>query len=390
MTPQVDSKQNVSRWKIILLLIFPLFVSACYYAESARNLRAAIRSLPEQRWTPPPVEAYRDVRGAIHVHSYLSHDSRGQLDEIIGAAIQDGLQFIVMTDHATPRIFTEGLEGWQQGVLVVRGMEIIQERASLLAIGMTDYFDYRQMPLQEVVNRVKKQGGLIFAAHPRTYPGWQKLTGLDGMEIYDILDDATDHKTRYPRYLFEILFAFDRYPDEVFLSILDRPEEELNQWDHTLQSRKMVGIAGNDAHQNVRILGRQIDPYSRSLGFVNTHLFVQTLDQKSLLEALAAGRGYVSFDLLSDATGFFFGARDNEHVWQMGEEIPFQKGIQIISRSPQPGKAQLIKDGVVIQQTEGTMLSFYPKESGVYRVEWSLRLGDGWWPWIFSNPIYIG
>jgi hypothetical protein len=338
-------------------------------------------------WAPP--DGYREVRGAIHVHSYLSHDSNGRPEEILQAATEAGLQFVIMTDHSHPRIFEEGLEGWHRGILVIRGMEIIRKRTSLLGIGMREYIDHEKISLQAVVDQVKAQGGLVFVAHPRTYRDGLELIGLDGMEIYDIFDDATDNKMRFVRYFFDILFAFNRYPDEVFLSILDRPDKELALWDRQTQSRKMAAIAGNDAHQNVRIFGRQLDPYSRSLRFVNTHLFVPELNEASLLQALAEGKGYISFDILADPTGFLFGAHDGPRFWLMGEEVPFRKGMKIVARSPLKGRGHLVKDGKIIQRTQGTTLEFSPNEKGVYRVEWFLYLGNRWWPWIFSNPIYL-
>lgn len=388
---------RVNRYRIVLfgwtsclmIILLALILCSCSSTESLKELRSSIQALSAQRLVLPPVEGYQDIRGAIHVHSYLSHDSKGRPEEILQAATDARLQFLIMTDHSDPRVFDEGMVGWQHGILVIRGMEIIKDGTSLLGIGMKEYFDQRGMPIQAVVDRIKAQGALVFVAHPRTYNKWKGLTGLDGMEIYDIYDDATDHKIRYFRYFFDILFAYNRYPDEVFLSILDRPEKELSAWDRKTQSTKMVAIGGNDAHQNVRFFGRQLDPYSRSLHFVNTHLFVPKLDETAILGALLQGRGYVSFDILGDPRGFLFGARDGERFWLMGEEVPFHEGIKILAQSPLMGEARLVKDGKVIYEIQGKRLEYILSGPGVYRVEWFLRLGNRWWPWIFSNPIYL-
>lgn len=376
-------------WASLALILLVSLLSSCYPVGSFEEIRRSIQALPSQRLAWPLNEGYQDVRGAIHVHSFLSHDSKGRPEEILQAADEARLQFLIMTDHSNPKIFDEGMAGWQHSILVIRGMEIIKEEVSLLGIGMKEYIDHRDMPLQTVINKIKAQGALVFAAHPRTYNKWERLTGLDGMEIYDIYDDVTDHKTRYFRYLFDILFAYNRYPDEVFLSILDRPEKELASWDRKTQSTKMVAIGGNDAHQNVRLFGRQLDPYSRSLHFVNSHLFVVKLDETSILNALLQGRGYVSFDILADPTGFLFGAQDEKKFWLMGEEVSFKEGIKIVAHSPLAGEARLIKDGKVIYKAQGTRLEFIPLVPGVYRVEWYLHLSNRWWPWIFSNPIYL-
>lgn len=389
MQMSAPDKKILKRGLAVGLLLLLSATLSCASTKSLQKLRRALQEPPPPTSRAPLPEGYRDIRGAIHVHSYLSHDSEGRPEEILKAAGEAKLDFIVMTDHSNPNIFTEGLEGRHGDLLVIRGMEIIKEEASLLAIGIKAFIDHRPIPLQEVVDRLKAEGAILFAAHPKNYPGWRKLKGLDGIEIYDIFDDATDHKGRFVRYFFDILFRFNRYPDEVFLSILDRPERELALWDRMTPSRKVAGIAGNDAHQNVRIFGRQLDPYARSFRFVNTHLLVPALDQEAILQALREGHGYISFDILADAGGFFFGARHEDQAWRMGDEIPFREGIALHARAPRPGRFRLIKGGGVVYGGEGTAFSFSPAEKGVYRVEWTIHRGDRWWPWIYSNPIYL-
>lgn len=371
-----------------ILLITNL--TSCQSISSYQSIRQSIRSFPQKRvnWPPPP--GYRDIKGAIHIHSYLSHDSDGRPEEIIDGAITAGLEFIIMTDHYNPLTINEGMAGMHRGILVIQGAEIRKRKLSLLGLGMKRIIQHETLSTQEIVDQLKAEGALVFAAHPAGETEWQTLTGLHGMEIYDIYDDATDHKIRYPGYFFDILFSFKKYPDEVFLSILDRPEKELALWDRKTQGTRLVGIAGNDAHQNIRLFGQQIDPYERSLRFVATHLFVPSLNEASILEALKQGKAYVSFDILADGTGFLFGLRNKEKLWLMGEEIPLQKGMQIVAHAPLSGKAHLIRNGKVIHEIEGREFLFIPEKGGVYRVEWFLRLNERWWPWIFSNPIYLG
>jgi len=382
----------VASFHSLLLILFFLttLLSSCQSTASLKSLRESIHSLPQERihWSPPP--GYQDIKGAIHIHSYLSHDSEGRPEEIIDGAITADLDFIIMTDHSHPLIFKEGMSGLHRGILVIQGMEIRRDDLSLLGIGMKHHIHHEILSPQEIVDQLRAEGALVFSAHPAGEPGWQALTGLTGMEIYDIYDDATDNKYRYPGYFFDILFSFNNYPDEVFLSILDRPEKELALWDSKTQFTKLVGIAGNDAHRNIRLFGRQIDPYERSLRFVATHLYVPALNEDAILKSLAEGKAYISFDILADATGFLFGIMDEERLWLMGEEVPYRKGMRIVAHSPLKGKAHLIRNGKLIHQAEGRELTFVPEKGGVYRVEWFLYLRGKWWPWIFSNPVYLG
>src|SRR5687767_8620909 len=42
--------------------------------------------------------------GAIHVHTELSHDSEGTLDEVATAAREAGCDFVFTTEHSSPRL----------------------------------------------------------------------------------------------------------------------------------------------------------------------------------------------------------------------------------------------------------------------------------------------
>src|SRR6185369_12663715 len=57
-------------------------------------------------------------------------------------------------------------------------------------------------------------------------------------------------------------------------------------------------IAGNDAHQNVKPFGLQLDPYARAFRFVSTHVLAPELTQEAVLGALKTQHAYVAFDIL--------------------------------------------------------------------------------------------
>jgi hypothetical protein len=329
------------------------------------------------------------------VHSYISHDSEGTDEAIIEAAKEARLDFIIMTDHDTPHIFTEGMRGWYEDILVIRGMEMIKGChgtadlcASLLAIGIDQYFDHRPLTFQQVLDEIQRQGGVAFVAHPRGWQDWS-LKGITGMEIYDILDDVMDKKWKFLKYFSDILYSYKNYPDETFLSIQDYPTWHLQKWDQLIQTERMVGIAGNDAHQNVRVLGRQLDPYPLSFRFVTTHVLASELSEAPILSALKEGHTYVAFDLLSDATGFLFILSEGSNQKVMGDEDVFISGQILTIRLPRPALIVLIKDGEPFRQCLCSHYSVPVEEPGVYRAEVFLKIQNRWRPWIFSNPITI-
>ena len=69
--------------------------------ERLRATREAVERLARER---RPVElawpgGLRDVRALIHVHSSLSYDSRGSLDEIVAGARLVGAQVVMFAEH---------------------------------------------------------------------------------------------------------------------------------------------------------------------------------------------------------------------------------------------------------------------------------------------------
>jgi hypothetical protein len=85
-----------------LLLLLSAALS-CSSTKSLQKLRRALQTPPPPTLREPLPERYRDVRGAIHVQSYLSHDNEGRPEEILEAAAEAKLDFIIMTDHTNPK-----------------------------------------------------------------------------------------------------------------------------------------------------------------------------------------------------------------------------------------------------------------------------------------------
>jgi len=382
--------------RIATVIVAAVLATGCSTHSHWQRLKEEMSGLQMTRRAVPPVPPYHDFPGVIHVHSTISHDSQGTVDEIAEGARQAGVKFVIMTDHHNPRIYRQGFEGWFDDVLILRGSEVIKGCSghtgdtcnSLLVIGVGEYIDTKTRSMAQIVEAAKERGGLVIAAHPNGFRDWD-TPGIDGMEIYDILDDAVDHPWRFPKYFFDIAYSFDSYPDEVFQSIFDRPDEYLKKWDELSQKRRWVGIAGNDAHQNIRVLGRQIDPYGLDFRYVRTHILARELNPSDVMEALRSGHAYVAFDSLSDATGFSFWAGDGTVQGIQGDEIRMKAGLRMTIDSPVVGQIELVRNGAVIRKATTLHLEVPVVDSGVYRVQISLKIGGAWRPWIYSNPIYI-
>ncbi len=390
----------------------------CSGPPSAGAIREALAALRSQRIRPPSLEGYVEFRGVVHSHTNLSHDSPGTSEEILAAARLAKLDFLVVTDHYTPRIFTEGIEGRKDSVLVVRGVEVAlgctrggalaRRCASVLAIGLREPLvpgANEQWDWDELFKSIQRQGALSIIAHPRGMMNASYFRYADGMEIYDIADTVRDRLVDVPRFLLDFALDYADHQEEIVVPlIVERAGWNLAEWDQFTKSRRFIGLAGNDAHQNLRAFGRQADPYGLSFKAVNTHIlaspgtveslkaFAPGLTMEQLVAALRAGRSFAAFNLLADAGGFRFTAHAGDGgavVAVLGDEIPMQAGMTLVAQSPVPGLLELLRDGVPIRRQEGRELRHQVDRPGVYRVEVSLKVVDRWRPWIFANPIYV-
>lgn len=393
-------------------------IGGCTPTPSAGAIREALAALRTQRVRLPSHEGYVEFRGVVHAHTNLSHDSTGTTQEILEAARLAKLDFLVLTDHYTPRIFTEGIEGRQESVLVVRGVEIAlgctrggaltRRCASVLAIGLREPLvpgENEQWDWDALFKNIRKQGALSVIAHPRGLMNSSYFRYADGIEIYDIADTIRDHLVDVPRYVLNFALKGNEYYEELVLMLLvERSNWNLVEWDRFTKARRCLGLAGNDAHQNLSIFGRRVDPYPLAFKALNTHVLVPSgtaeslkafapgLTTDKLVDALRAGRCFASFNLMADATGFRFVARAGAGgavVAVLGDEVPAQAGLVLVAQSPVPGLLELLRDGVPIRRQEGRALRYQVDRPGVYRMEVSLWVVDRWRPWVFTNPIYV-
>jgi len=364
-----------------------LLTGACTPHARFDAMRAELAAMPEGE-PPPPLPGLSRYRGVIHVHSSLSHDSDGDLDEIVRSARQAGLDFIMMTDHNRPELFSREFDGLHDGVLVIRGAEFRVDGDYLLGLGLSSYIDSGGLTFSQVSTAIREQGGVAIGAHPRRFRHWAD-PALTGVEVWDLYDEATIDRWRYVKLSFDIVFSYDDYPEEILLAIVRHPAEALAEFDAQTRRRRFVAIGAPDAHQNIRVI-HQLDPYPLAFRLVPTYLLAEAQTRKALLDALRRGRGYIAFDLLAPAEAFDFRLVDDTGgLWVMGDEPPLGPGQSLRVSAPRRGRITVLKDGRPIRVSDATRAVVPVTEPGVYRAEVALSLQGRWRPWIYSNPIYV-
>lgn len=399
----------VMKRKILIAILGLIVLSQlpfAYRRYRLRRLKNTIQQLASQRLPSPTESDYVDYQGVIHVHTFLGGHSTGNFAELISGAKTNQLDFVIMTEHPQTEFDTSAmtLSGIHAGILFVNGNEVSTASGDrlLLIPGQPNAAAMGSQTTQQVVDQQKNSGGLAIAAYPSESQNWQSAN-VDGVEIYNLFTNARQIN-RFVTF-FDGLWSYRGYADLMFANFFVRPDENIQRWNVAVSNnnRKLVAVAGNDAHANVgvslndatgkQLIGLKLDPYERSFRTVRTHVLIRkdtALSRESLLDAISLGHCYVSFDLFSDARGFDFRINNSDKI--MGDEIPLNSQPRFQVQSPLPARIVMLKNGDVIDQRSATNAEFSPDGPGVYRVELyldTLPTPVTGQPWVISNPIYV-
>jgi hypothetical protein len=402
----------MKRWQKLLLVLLAVLICSqipfAYRRYRLGRLRSAIQQINSERQAKPD-EKFAEYKGVLHVHSFLGGHSAGNFEEIIAAAKQNQLDFVVMTEHTSANFNTAALtlKGVHSDVLFIDGNEVSAPTKERLLIFPGD--ETANLPegssIVDLLTRTKARTALAFVAYPEEFKSWN-AHGYDGVEVYNVYTNA---RTINPLVMFfDGVWSYRSYPDLLFATFYGRPANSLNLWDDAIRltGKRLVATAGNDAHANVGLslndasgktwVGFNADPYERSFRLVRMHQLLATgkpLNSASLLQALAAGHCFIGFDLFGDTTGFRFNATNGSDQRIQGDEIAVGKGVTLSVRVPVSARVVLLKDGKVFSdELEIKEKDYAVAEKGSYRVEVYLPQLPGPvsnQPWIISNPIYV-
>lgn len=343
--------------------------------------------------------------GNLHIHSRYS-DGSGTVPEIARAAGNNGLDFIILNDHAhmTDKLHLED-EGFQDGVLALVGLEIGRRYHHYLAFDIKEMTHGDNKGPQHVIDKVNHQGGFGFLAHPfeRGMPfveksvayTWKDLSvsGYTGICIWNFMSRWKERVKSPLHALYCLLFKT--------CSLKGPSKETLSLWDQQCLNRRTVAIGGSDAHASLFKWGPvKLRPFSYQelMNSINVHVLIKgerseqmRTAKAQIYDALKEGRLFVAHDGLATARGFkFYFRSDKGHRIEMGEEKGFEKGY-LWARSPRNAEIRTLRNGVVERKFYGPgWCSHRITEPGVYRVEVYRYVPIfGWRAWIFSNPIYL-
>jgi len=226
------------------------------------------------------------LKGDLHLHSNHS-DGRWSIEDVVEYVRGNGLNFVALTDHNTVsgrEVLRAALVDAGLDVVLIEGMELTTYWGHANALGVGEWIDWRvagpdgkpqfiggsqgalkTRPMTEAAGEVLSKGGLFVVNHPRS-AGYPFCTGCR----WEYGDETVAYASAI-----EVLNG--HWPRK-------QNDKALELWDRWLNGGSRIpATAGSDSHGFTKQPGL--------LGF--THVRA-TRGQRSILEAVRAGRSYLS------------------------------------------------------------------------------------------------
>jgi hypothetical protein len=363
------------------------------------------------------------LRGSAHIHTTRS-DGSGTIAEVAHAASRAGLDFIILTDHDDATTPPEP-PAYVSGVLVIDGVEISTRDGHYLAVGLPASPYPLAGPARDVVEDVRRLGGLGIAAHPDSpkpdlaWRAWEQP--IDAFEWLNADSQWRDEPRR------ALALALLHYPlrgPETIVALFDRPEALLARWDAaSAEGRRVLALAGADAHARLgwrggpddyEVEGREAGPslpvpgYETMFRAFSLRVELEAPfsndaagDAARLLGAIRAGRVFTVLDGHAGPGDFEFVASAAGRVVPMGAALaadgtPLHFHVRV--SGPPHARILLKRNGTVVAESREPALRFEaaatlePGEGGAaWRAE--VVIDDGREPaplWLVGNPIFVG
>jgi hypothetical protein len=364
------------------------------------------------------------IPGIVHIHTNRSDGLSGP-DEIAAAAARAGLKFVVFTDHGDGTRAPDP-PAYRSGVLCLDGVEISTNGGHYVA------FDMRPSPYplggeaRDVVEDVRRLGGFGVAAHPdspKSELRWREWSApFDGMELLNPdtswrvwaeqarSGDPNAGGAKWParRRLFAALAGYPFRSAETIARLARPAGSVVPQWAAIAASRRVVTIAGVDAHARLDLrddpqdsrYSLPIPGYESSFRALSIHVSpdrpltgnAQT-DAAIVVRGIRSGHLYVAVDGVATPPSFELTATNDHGTVHEGDELTVGTPVMLRVRSNAPAQfTTTVWNGSRVVTSDRHETDFTveaPADPAVYWVE--IRAPGPGDPitWIRSNPIYV-
>ena len=355
------------------------------------------------------------VPGIVHVHASRSDGSSGP-DEIAAAAARAGLKFLVFTDHGDATRPPDP-PAYRSGVLCLDGVEISTNGGHYVAFDMPAAPYPLAGEARDVVEDVRRLGGFGVAAHPdspKPQLRWTEWTApFDAIELLNpdtswrLLAQQPGWRPRLQ--LFAALVDYPFRPPETIASLL-QPSQSIYPWLALTERRRVVAIAGLDAHARVDLRGDPGDGKGRySLPMPGYEAAFRTLalhvaldrpfsgtastDAAALMRAIRGGHFYTAVDGVAGPPAFEFTATNELGTVHQGDELGVGGPVtlRVVSNAP-PQFRTVVHQGTRVVTSVRDPQDLVVHAAAAPAVYWVEIVASDRTPpltWLRSNPIYV-
>jgi hypothetical protein len=392
---------------IRLLLLTAVLVAAV-------AVLAAVTVPPARRALSPSPPDDGTIPGILHIHTARS-DGQGTPDEIADAAARAGAKFIVFTDHGDATR-TPDAPVYRSGVLSLDGVEISTTGGHYLAVDMPAAPYPLGGEARDVVDDVRRLGGFGIVAHPDSPKldlRWREWAApFDAIEwinpdtSWRVRAQGPGWRSRFS--LIEALIDYPFRPGETIARLLVGTGSAISRWESLAKRRRVVGLAGVDAHAKLALRSSEAGDSRTSLPLPSYDASFRTLslhvrperpfsgdalaDAAILMRSIRAGHLYTAIDGVASPAAFEFTATNSHGTVSEGNELGVGGPVTLRVRSNAPPvfTTTIWKDSSVL--TTGRHDQDFTIQTSdapaVYRVEIRAASSDGI-AWVTSNPIYV-
>lgn len=272
--------------------------------------------------------------GDLHVHSRDSGDASPTLDEIGAEAVENGLDFVVISDHNTvsqDALLVAAQARWPE-LLFLPGIEFTTYDGHAGAVGATEWVNHRigldGATIEAAAAAISAQGAFLVVNHPSLDLGELCI----GCAWEQPLDPAAVGGVEL------ITGGWDPVGKLFF-------EDNVALWESWLDlGHRVTPVGGSDDHKAGEDEGATGSP----IGSPTTWVWAEQLDEAGILEGLRAGRAVIQLQGPGDP--FLDLSADEEPA--AGEDIPDSSGLTATVTGGQGGRLQWIVDGAVVEELD--------------------------------------
>jgi hypothetical protein len=373
-------------------------------------------SLPPARVTTELSFADGTIPGIVHVHTNRS-DGRSPADQVAAAAARAGLKFVVFTDHGDATRSPDP-PAYRSGVLCLDAVEISTEGGHYLALDMPAAPYPLGGDAAGVVEDVRRLGGFGVVAHPNSPKpdlSWDDWNApFDAIEW---LNPDTSWRIKVKeqgwRSRWNIFAALASYPfrsPESIARVMSQTDLDVAQWESFAHRRRVVILAGADAHARLALTSAEprsrgislpLPGYEASFRTLSVHVRAErpltgdaTRDATTIMQAIRRGHAYSAIDGVATPPSFELTATNMQGTAREGDVLDEGGPVTLRVRSNAPSSfvTMLWRDGVVLAtaRDEVDLTRVAPAGPAIYRATIVAPPELGSTSWVISNPIYVG